>query len=45
MTDLTLTKLVEKKLHEACGKLPKERKRVLAAMLAAVMDAIRKEGV
>jgi len=41
MTDAVLTKLCEKKLHEACAKLPKERKRVLAAMLATVLDALR----
>ncbi len=41
MTDAALGKLCEKKLHEACGKLPKEKKRVLAAMLSAVMEKIR----
>jgi hypothetical protein len=42
MTDSTLQKLCEKKINEACGKVPKEKKRVLAALLAAVLDAIKK---
>ncbi|HYM76125.1 MAG TPA: hypothetical protein VE377_09130 [Candidatus Dormibacteraeota bacterium] len=43
MTDATLNKLAEKKVHEACGKLPHEKKRVLAALLAAVLAAIKQE--
>jgi hypothetical protein len=43
MTDLTLTKLCEKKINEACGKLPKEKGRVLAAMLSAVLKGMRDE--
>jgi hypothetical protein len=42
MTDGTLNKLAEKKIHEACGKLPQEKKRVLAALLSAVLEAIKK---
>ncbi len=45
MTDATLTKLCEKKLNEACGKLPKEKGRVLAAMLAAVLQGLRTENL
>jgi hypothetical protein len=43
MTDATLTKLCDKKINEAVGKVPKEKKRVLAAMLAAVLEAVKKE--
>jgi hypothetical protein len=43
MTDLTLNKLCEKKLHEAFGKLPKEKGRVLAAMLSTVLNSMRTE--
>jgi hypothetical protein len=45
MTDATLTKLCEKKLHEACGKLPKEKARVLAAMLSVVLNGLRSENL
>lgn len=43
MTDLTLAKLCDKKINEAVGKAPHEKRRVLAAMLAAVLEAIKKE--
>jgi hypothetical protein len=43
MTDATLDKLCAKKLNEACGKLPHERKRVVAAMLSATLLALREE--
>jgi len=42
MTDAALNNLAEKKIREACGKLPHEKKRVLAALLVAVQQAIRK---
>jgi hypothetical protein len=42
MTDATLTRYCEKKINEACAKLPKEKKRVLAALLA-VLSAQAKE--
>jgi hypothetical protein len=42
MTDATLNRLAEKKINEACGKLPLEKKRVLAALLSVLLAAIKK---
>jgi hypothetical protein len=45
VTDATLDKLCAKKLNEACGKLPQEKGRVLAAMLSAVLNVMRSENL
>ena len=39
MTDAALTNLAEKKVREALAKNPREPRRVLAALLAAVTAA------
>ena len=39
MTDAALSNLAEKKVREALAKNPNEPKRVLAALLAAVLSA------
>jgi hypothetical protein len=43
VTDGALQHLAEKKVREALAKNPKEPKRVLAALLAAVTAALAKE--
>jgi hypothetical protein len=43
MTDAALTKLCEKKVREAIAKYPKDARRVLTALFAAVSVALAKE--
>ncbi len=45
MTDAALNKLAEKKVRESLAKNPKDKPRVLAALLAAVLSAQAKEGI
>jgi hypothetical protein len=42
MTDAALNNLAAKKVRETIAKNPKDVKRTLAALLAAVLDGIKK---